>query len=496
MPPEISVVIPAYNHERFLRETIDSVLGQSYENLELIIVDDGSTDKSAEVIRRYSDPRLCYIYQENQDAYNALNRGLSLAKGSYIAILNSDDVYAQNRLQRLLEVQRQSGAQCLFTRVNLIDDKSIPLADPALWWNRWYDDAVQRYLTSGDLYTAFLQRNLMITTSNLFLTKEAVAKVGGFSPLRYLHDYDYISSDLLKSYVCAGPDDEVDPAAAGRYAMLTKVANVYMRLPEFQVPTIITDTPGVNDPFLVRDEFTCRSLDKSDVFVIVLSAHQPLTEVDIALIRILAKQDNKDVLVFVNRIDELDDYDADVPRVIDDVTQRLCGAIPDIDFTIVAGSAWMADLTLQDGPEAEAQRAALDDTRLARYIHSRYGYLPDDRCERLMLASGMRDVKMALSQVIDSGVGRHQMAQIKADIRAELNGALFVARRERASLQTQAGAVNSEVANMAIEDLQAEIDAIRLARQRLHQLQRPFDGSDRHLRSTLRYLWKLFPFRN
>ena len=151
MPPEISVVIPAYNHERFLRETIDSVLGQSYENLELIIVDDGSTDKSAEVIRRYSDPRLCYIYQENQDAYNALNRGLSLAKGSYIAILNSDDVYAQNRLQRLLEVQRQSGAQCLFTRVNLIDDKSIPLADPALWWNRWYDDAVQRYLASGDL---------------------------------------------------------------------------------------------------------------------------------------------------------------------------------------------------------------------------------------------------------------------------------------------------------------------------------------------------------
>ncbi|WP_112310680.1 dynamin family protein [Pseudogemmobacter bohemicus] len=281
------------------------------------------------------------------------------------------------------------------------------------------------------------------------------------------HDYDYISSELLKSYVCAGAEDETDPTAAGRYAMLTRVANVYMRLPEFQVPTIITDTPGVNDPFLVRDEFTCRSLDKSDVFVIVLSAHQPLTDVDIALIRILAKQDNKDVLVFVNRIDELDDYDTDVPRVIEDVSQRLCGAIPDIDFTIVAGSAWMADLTLQDGPEAEADRAALDDTRLARYIHSRYGYLPDDRCERLMLASGMRDVKLALSQLIDSGVGRSQMAQIKADIRAELNGALFVARRERASLQTQMGSVNSEVANMAIEDLQVEIDAIRKVQSEL-----------------------------
>ncbi|MEL6207500.1 MAG: dynamin family protein, partial [Pseudomonadota bacterium] len=245
------------------------------------------------------------------------------------------------------------------------------------------------------------------------------------------HDYDFVSADLLKTYVCAGPGSEASSEndALGRYASLTKVADIYTRLPEFQVPTIITDTPGVNDPFLVRDEFTCRSLDKSDVFIVVLSAHQPLTEVDIALIRILAKQDSKDVLIFVNRIDELDDYDTDVPRVLDDVSRRLRNAIPDIDFTIVAGSGYMADLTLQEGAAAEAERKALDDARLERYLKARYGIVPNDRCDRLFLASGLQEVKAALSTLIDDGVGSRQLAQLTGDIRAELDGSLFVTRR-------------------------------------------------------------------
>lgn len=194
---KVSVVIPAYNHERFIGPAVESVLGQTHENLELIIIDDGSTDRTGEVIRSYRDERIHYVHQENQDAYNALNRGLSLASGDFVAILNSDDIYTTNRLQRLLEEQRASGAQCLFSRVQLINDDGEELSEPALWWNIWYEDAVGRYLASGDLYTAFLQRNFLVTTSNFFLTREAVQKVGGFSPLRYLHDYDYIFRVLL-----------------------------------------------------------------------------------------------------------------------------------------------------------------------------------------------------------------------------------------------------------------------------------------------------------
>ncbi|WP_417280339.1 dynamin family protein [Celeribacter sp.] len=251
------------------------------------------------------------------------------------------------------------------------------------------------------------------------------------------HEYDFLSADLLKRYVCAGPGSDVglERESLGRYAALTKVANVYMRLPEFQVPLILTDTPGVNDPFLVRDEFTCRSLDKSDVFVVVLSAHQPLTDVDVALIRILAKQDSKDCLIYINRIDELDDYARDVPRVIKDVSERLHAAIPGIDFRIVAGSAYMADLVLRDDEEAVAAREALDTPELAAFLQSRYGEVPLDALDRLYLASGLDEVKSALSETIDQGVGREQIAQILGDVRAEINGAQFVLRRERDALQ-------------------------------------------------------------
>ncbi|MDJ1008371.1 MAG: dynamin family protein [Paracoccaceae bacterium] len=303
------------------------------------------------------------------------------------------------------------------------------------------------------------------------------------------HDYDYVSPDLLRSYVCAGPDateEQQGSDTTGRYAALTKVANVYSRMPEFQVPTIITDTPGVNDPFLVRDEFTCRSLDKSDVFIVVLSAHQPLTDVDIALIRILAKQDNKDCLIFVNRIDELDDYDVDVPRVLQDVTSRLRRAIPEIDFTIVAGSGYLADLCLRGDDEAEAERAALDDARLARYIRSHHGRVPKDRFERLRLASGVDQVKAALSRVIDAGVGNQQLTQIKADLRAELHGALFVTRRERDTLQKQVSNINREVAEMAIEDLQTEVDTMKRAQKKLEE---SIDSASQRMDKVLSKSW-------
>ena len=79
MSPKVSVVIPAYNHERFIQAAVDSVLAQTHANLELIVVDDGSTDRTGAIVQAVRDPRLSYYHQENQDAYNTINRGLSLA---------------------------------------------------------------------------------------------------------------------------------------------------------------------------------------------------------------------------------------------------------------------------------------------------------------------------------------------------------------------------------------------------------------------------------
>ena len=85
--------MPAYNHERFVGAAVESVLDQTYADLELIVIDDGSTDRTGEIVQSYADPRIRYIHQENQDAFNALNRGMSLSEGSYISIIHSDDVY-------------------------------------------------------------------------------------------------------------------------------------------------------------------------------------------------------------------------------------------------------------------------------------------------------------------------------------------------------------------------------------------------------------------
>ena len=194
---KVSVVIPAYNHEQFIAPAIDSVLKQSLQDFELIIVDDGSTDNTASVIKEYSDPRIHYYYQENQDAFNTINRGIGLAQGEYIAILNSDDIYAPDRLQRLVDTQKETGAQCLFTDVIPISDAGEEFTDPEFGWNVWHKKNRDFCETARDLYAAFLKGNFMVTTSNLFMSREAAEKVGKFCSLRYLHDYDFMFRMLL-----------------------------------------------------------------------------------------------------------------------------------------------------------------------------------------------------------------------------------------------------------------------------------------------------------
>ena len=197
MTPKVSVVIPAYNHERYIGAAIDSVLEQTHDNLELIIIDDGSTDKTGDVISSYNDVRIRSFHQENQDAYNTINRGLSLSQGDFVSILNSDDVYAPDRLEILIRYHRETGAHCLFTDVIPISDTGEEFIDPAFGWNCWHRKNRDFFFSCGDLYSAFLKGNFMVTTSNLFLSREAVQRTGTFCSLRYLHDYDYIFRVML-----------------------------------------------------------------------------------------------------------------------------------------------------------------------------------------------------------------------------------------------------------------------------------------------------------
>ena len=196
--PLVSVVIPAYNHEKFIGAAVESVLQQTCSDLELIVIDDGSRDRTGEIVQSYSDSRLSYTCQENQDAFNTINRGMGEARGRFIAILNSDDIYTTDRLEKILKFQQESGADCVFTDVVPISDEGAEFTDPEFGWNIWHRKNREFYRECGDIYTAFLHGNFMVTTSNLFMTADAVRKVGKFCSLRYLHDYDYIFRMMLE----------------------------------------------------------------------------------------------------------------------------------------------------------------------------------------------------------------------------------------------------------------------------------------------------------
>ena len=98
--PRVSVVIPSYNHAAFVAEAVRSVLAQTLADLELVVVDDGSTDDSLAVLRGLADPRLQVHRQVNQGAHAAINVGLARARGDVLAVLNSDDAYQSRRLAR------------------------------------------------------------------------------------------------------------------------------------------------------------------------------------------------------------------------------------------------------------------------------------------------------------------------------------------------------------------------------------------------------------
>ncbi len=103
MNPKISVLTVVYNGEMFLKETIDSVLNQTFKGFEYIIIDDGSTDKTKEIIESYKDKRIKYFYAgKNRGFFNyfkPINKGLRICKGKYIARIDADDVMYPNRLE-------------------------------------------------------------------------------------------------------------------------------------------------------------------------------------------------------------------------------------------------------------------------------------------------------------------------------------------------------------------------------------------------------------
>ena len=128
MKPTVSVIIPAYNSERYLSQALTSVLNQTYRNIEVIVVDDASNDDTVKIAYSFTDNRLKVLEnQENLGVSGARNRALKIARGEWIALLDSDDWYAPQRIERLLSVAQQHNADLIADDLFLVRGReSVP----------------------------------------------------------------------------------------------------------------------------------------------------------------------------------------------------------------------------------------------------------------------------------------------------------------------------------------------------------------------------------
>ncbi|MEK1293450.1 glycosyltransferase family 2 protein [Limosilactobacillus fermentum] len=133
-PGMVSIVMPCYNGEDFIKETIDSVLKQTYTNWELLVIDDGSKDDSPSIVNKYAsdDSRIKLIKQQNAGSAVARNNGIRHSKGQFLALLDSDDIWLPGFLESQIRFIRQKGAVCVCSSYSRIDEQSNDILKPVM----------------------------------------------------------------------------------------------------------------------------------------------------------------------------------------------------------------------------------------------------------------------------------------------------------------------------------------------------------------------------
>jgi glycosyltransferase involved in cell wall biosynthesis len=176
----MSVIIPLYNKASHIQRSIDSVLAQTYVSFELIVVDDGSTDGSGDVVRRYADPRIRLIVQQNAGVGAARNRGIAQARTRWIAFLDADDEWHPAFLERTLgAIQGFEGAVAVFTNYSCLNPNNTSTVAV-------HCDGKSPPRLVEDYFRFFLDHGAGICSSCVVVNREAIIKAGCFPPERKL----------------------------------------------------------------------------------------------------------------------------------------------------------------------------------------------------------------------------------------------------------------------------------------------------------------------
>lgn len=183
-PPKFSIIVPIYNVESFLKECIDSVLLQDFQDYELICINDGSTDNSLEVLKTFSDSRIKIINQENQGLSCARNAGLDVAAGEYIWFIDSDDKIAEHSLSELKKLIDQKPYDLVFFNATVFfDNKELENKE---WFE--YKRSSSGEIQSLSFFENEMKNNKLIVQSCCYIFKREFFKNIRFIPHIYHED--------------------------------------------------------------------------------------------------------------------------------------------------------------------------------------------------------------------------------------------------------------------------------------------------------------------
>ena len=196
--PEVSVIIPAYNSARYVTDAVDSVLAQTFKDFEVLVIDDGSTDDTESVMRRYGS-QVRYIRQQNGGVSVARNRGIRESRGRYVAFLDADDTWYAHKLERqLAAIEKQADYRVCYSAFTVVDSDLMPLgitrsdrSASAL------DDLLTRGNVVGSICTVICERSLLTEAGDFDSALSQCADWDMWVRLAAITDFLYLDEPLV-----------------------------------------------------------------------------------------------------------------------------------------------------------------------------------------------------------------------------------------------------------------------------------------------------------
>jgi glycosyltransferase involved in cell wall biosynthesis len=169
----ISVIIPAYNAEEFIAKTLESVLSQTYQNIEILVVDDGSTDTTAEIVKSFAqkDSRIILLQQSNAGVAAARNLAIEKSKGEYIAPIDADDIWYPSNLEKQVKCLTSSAST-----VGVVYSWSVDINEQDLLTGGFYNSTIE-----GKVYTALVYKYFIGNASSSLIRRACFEKLGGYN---------------------------------------------------------------------------------------------------------------------------------------------------------------------------------------------------------------------------------------------------------------------------------------------------------------------------